>query len=142
MRFARVARHDRIRLFDLTSMIDVVFLLIIFFMVTARFARDTRADIDLPREPGEQQVEPEQAGMIFNLLADGRIIFDQEEISIERLEEIVLAAIARTPGGDPEQLRLMIRADERGMTDQLNRVIERLRKLGVGAARLATEVPE
>ena len=40
---------------EITPMIDVVFLLIIFFMVTARFARDTRAELNLPQEKGEQR---------------------------------------------------------------------------------------
>ena len=49
--------------------------------------------------------------------------------------------VARLPGRDPQQLKLMIRADRHVDTGRLNQVIDRIRGIGVGAARLATEVP-
>ncbi len=44
MKFGRTPHAERTLPVDLTPMIDVVFLLIIFFMVTAQFARITRAE--------------------------------------------------------------------------------------------------
>ncbi len=48
MRFGAARHTERGVAVDLTPMIDVVFLLIIFFMTTAQFARLTRADVELP----------------------------------------------------------------------------------------------
>ncbi|MEC9372838.1 MAG: biopolymer transporter ExbD, partial [Planctomycetota bacterium] len=52
MSFAPDHRGERIPDIDITAMIDVVFLLIIFFMTTAQFVKMTRAEVDLPRETG------------------------------------------------------------------------------------------
>jgi biopolymer transport protein ExbD len=142
MRFGKRVPGERVRSIEITPLIDVVFLLIIFFMTTARFALETRADLDLPRERGEQQETAEEAGIIINIDGDGAIIVDRERISLEGLERIVTAEVNRLPGRNAQSLKLLIRADRGGNTARLNEVVARLRKLGVGAARLATQVPE
>ena len=49
MKFARARQRRRSVAVDITPMIDVVFLLIIFFMTTAQFAQLTKAEVDLPQ---------------------------------------------------------------------------------------------
>ncbi len=141
MRFGKRAHAERMLAVEITPMIDVVFLLIIFFMAAARFARETRADMDLPQERGEQQEVAEEAGLIVNIQADGRILVGRDFHDLESLEGVVLAAVARLPGRDASRLKLMIRADRGGDSGRLNQVIARLQRIGVGAARVATEVP-
>jgi len=141
MRFGKRAQSVRVRSLEITPMIDVVFLLIIFFMTTARFALETRADLDLPKEQGEQQEASEEAGIVINIDETGAIIVDRQVITLDGLERIVIAEVSRLRGRDPEPLKLMIRADRNGNSARLNEVITRLQRAGVGAARLATEVP-
>lgn len=142
MRFGKRAQSERVRSIEITPMIDVVFLLIIFFMTTARFALETRADLDLPRERGEQQETAEEAGIIINIDDKGAIIIDQQIVTLEALERIVMAEANRLPGRNAQRLKLLIRADRGGNSARLNEVITRLQRAGVGAARLATEVPK
>lgn len=141
MRFGKRAHAERMLTVEITPMIDVVFLLIIFFMTAARFARETRADLHLPREEGEQQEVSEEAGLVVNILADGRILVGPDAHDLESLERLVHAEVARLPGRDAGQLKLMIRADRDCDTSRLNQVVARLQTIGVGAARVATEVP-
>ena len=141
MRFGKRTQSVRVRSFEITPMIDVVFLLIIFFMTTARFALETRADLDLPKEQGEQQEESEEAGIVINIDETGAIIVDRQTITLDGLERIVIAEVSRLRGRDPEPLKLMIRAARNGDRARLNQVVSRLQRAGVGAARLATEVP-
>lgn len=141
MRFGCSRQASRTIEIELTPMIDVVFLLIIFFMVAAQFARITRAELDLPQEKGEQEQAAEEAGLVINLLADGSIEVAQRTIGIEELLQIVQEEIERLPSGDPRNVKLLIRADRNNDTATLNDLFNRLRSLGVGAARLATEVP-
>jgi hypothetical protein len=49
--------------------------------------------------------------------------------------------IEREPDRPAQQLKLLIRADRNASAARLNRVVRVLRPLGVGVARLATEVP-
>ncbi|UCD75681.1 MAG: biopolymer transporter ExbD [Phycisphaerales bacterium] len=141
MRFPRRKHAERRLMLELTPMIDVVFLLIIFFMTTAQFARLTRADVDLPREKGEQRHTPEEEGIVINITRDGRVIVSNETVTLDRLEELVFDEIERSRGRSAELAKVMIRPDRNGSTDRLNDVITRLQGMGVGGARLATEVP-
>ena len=122
-------------------MIDVVFLLIIFFMTTARFARLTRAEIDLPIEKGEQHEASDEAGLIINITAEGAIIVSDRTVDLRRLQEIVHREIRRSPDRPARQLKMLIRADRHADSARLNQVVTMLRSLGVGSARLATQVP-
>ena len=126
---------------NLTPMIDIVFLLIIFFMTTAQFARLTREHVDLPQERGEQLEDPEDPGVVVNLTADGRIVVAGETVDLPGLEAIVRNEIELVEGRDAARVRIMIRADRNDDSAQLNRVVGRLHDLGVGAAGVATEVP-
>jgi biopolymer transport protein ExbD len=126
---------------DITPMIDVVFLLIIFFMTTAQYALLTRAELDLPREKGEQREAAEEAGLVINITREGQLIVSGRNVDLRELEEIVWMEIERDPERPAQQLKLLIRADRHASAARLNRVVEVLRPLGVGAARLATEVP-
>ena len=141
MRFGKRSGGRRFLSFEITPMIDVVFLLMIFFMTTARFAQDTRAELDLPKEKGEQQETSEEAGLIINIDATGAIIIGRRTLDLDELERVILEEIDRLRGRKSEQLKLMIRADQNCSTSKLNQVVATLQRLGVGAARLATEVP-
>ena len=141
MKFARTRDRRRSIAVDITPMIDVVFLLIIFFMTTAQFAQLTKAEVDLPQEQGEQQTEAEEAGLVINITRAGDLIISGRDVELEELESIVRAELAREPDRPAQQLKLLIRADRGASAARLNRVVEVLGPLGVGAARLATEVP-
>ena len=54
---------------DMTPMIDIVFQLLIFFLVTSQMAEQTRTELDLPREKGEESVEQAQARLSFPILS-------------------------------------------------------------------------
>ncbi len=122
-------------------MIDVVFLLIIFFMTTAQVAQLTRTEIDLPLERGDQQSTPDEAGLVINITGSGEIIVASRTIGLAELEVIVLSEIRKDPERPADQLKLLLRADRNVAALYLNRVVRLLDSLGVGAARLATEVP-
>ena len=139
MRFTSKS-SSRALLVELTPMIDVVFLLIIFFMVTAEFARNVRAEVELPQLPGEQRQETEEAGIVVNIDADGRIILDvsDEPLDIGDLQDRLLQEFAAAPSERPQ---VLLRADRRASTTQLNEVVRLLHELGVPSARMGTEVP-
>jgi biopolymer transport protein ExbD len=122
-------------------MIDIVFQLLIFFLVTAQAVRITRADVELPRERGEQKEEAEQAGVVINILMDGRIIVSDQEIGVEDLEALVKEAIKQYGGTSAVGAKITVRADRRTSSERLNEVVQRLHDLGVGAAKVATSPP-
>ena len=50
---------------EMTPMIDIIFLLIIFFMVAAQFAREAHVDLNLPSEQGEQDDQGGAHGLLL-----------------------------------------------------------------------------
>ncbi len=81
---------------NLTPMIDVVFLLLIFFMVATTFANiEKEMDLNLPEADSGRTEELEQHEVIINVLADGRMkvgdsFFDMDSL-VEKLKSVALA---------------------------------------------------
>ncbi len=94
---------------NMTPLIDVVFLLLIFFMVTTTFEQQARLRIDLP----QAEQEPEQVKtdrLVIAISEDGQYYINNNEVvnnSAESLREAILAAI-----GDNREQPVTIRADE------------------------------
>jgi len=81
---------------NLTPMIDVVFLLIIFFMVSTTFLNvEKEMDLDLPEAASGRAEEMQQDEIIINVMADGRLkvgdaFYDKPGL-VERLKQAALA---------------------------------------------------
>ena len=141
MKFSRSGSRPKSMLLDMTPMIDIVFLLLIFFLTTAQLARESRAELDLPEERGEQRDDVERAGLIISVLATGELMQGDRIITVSELEEL---AIAQVVGGRDENGRLirpLVRADRNAPAERLNEVFNALRRAGTGSARLATSAP-
>ena len=121
----------------MTPMIDIVFLLLIFFLWTMQLVQDARTELDLPEEAGEQVAQNDQVGLIVNLLADGTLIEGDQEISLDRLKTLALSTSGNTTiqGAVP---RPLIRADRNAPVERLNQVMNILRQSGLTGIRLAT----
>ena len=140
MRFSSKKSEDTNSIVEMTPMIDIVFLLIIFFMVASQFAQQARLEMQLPRERGESLKDAQNTGLVINIRKDGAIILDVDTppITLDALDEQIKLAISSTTA--PWE-SLLIRADKNASTTTLNEVFRLLNKHGLSATRLATEVP-
>ena len=130
---------ERIRVFDLTPMIDGVFQLIIFFMFTAQFGQLTRSAIDLPREGGERDAAPEKPSIVIDIDEAGRLLVLSEPTSIDAIAAMLDAEIQRA--GGPDGVSVQVRADRLGRAALLNEVTRRAAELGVTRWSIATIDP-
>jgi biopolymer transport protein ExbD len=119
---------------DMTPMIDVTFLLLIFFLVTAQMAAQSRRGVHLPVQPGESRLESVAAGLVVVVEADGRVRVGDRGVDSAALQELARDAAARAPAVTP-----VIRADRSAPAAALNAVTEALRQGGAPGFRLATE---
>src|SRR4051812_6200896 len=105
--------HKREDHFELvvTSMPDINFLLIMFFMMTAQFQKENRHPLQLPSEKGEQQAQHDEAGLVVNITARGEIIVSHNPISIEELRALVQSEIDKQGEGASDRLKLLVRCD-------------------------------
>ena len=138
MAFGRTKSRMVIPIVEMTPMIDIIFLLIIFFMVAAQFAQQARVDMNLPKEMGGQKKHLQENTFIINILQDGSIVVDSTKgaISLETLEALLEEKIAK---GELSWHTLLIRADEQGKTELLNQVLVLLNRFNFSATKIATE---
>ena len=125
---------------EMTPMIDIIFLLIIFFMVAAKFAQQATIDLNLPNEKGEVVPADTPSALIINLTANGEIILDSPDniISIDALDSRIQSFV------DAESATwdlITLRADENAESSSLNEILRVLNKHGLRATRIATESP-
>jgi len=83
---------------NMTPMIDVVFLLIIFFMVGARIGEEERnLDVQLPQAAVAQPMIAKPDALVVNVFEDGRILLGKLPLNLEGLEKELVAARTRYP---------------------------------------------
>src|SRR5688572_16480786 len=87
--------EDDVKGIDLTPMIDMVFLLLIFFLAATTFAREeVEMDLRLPAVKSGQQSKGEHQ-LVVNVFADGRMVVDGRTVTLEALRQKLQAAAAR-----------------------------------------------
>ncbi|GAB6067390.1 biopolymer transporter ExbD [Methylothermus subterraneus] len=132
MNFRR-QRRQRIEL-NLAPMIDVVFLLLIFFTVTTTFEREAALKIQLPEAKGQKQNEPKVIEIAID--AEGRYYLERRELTDTRLEALKRAiAEALKPGAQPV---VVIAADRRTPHQAVIKVLEAARQLNLRHISFAT----
>jgi biopolymer transport protein ExbD len=94
---------------DLTSLIDVVFLLLIFFMVSTTFERQALLKVDLPEasEVEDRADLPENLELVID--SEGRMYLNDMRL-VDSTEQTIRAAIQEAVGDD-RTLPLILRAD-------------------------------
>ena len=132
-------RRAGVPLMNMTPMIDVVFLLLIFFMTVSQVSQINRERLQLPKEKGDSE---QQASVItLNVTEDGRVIVSGGEVSVARVLRIVVDQLDRL-GNDPSRLTLVLRADERSDSTTVNRIVSGLAELQLNRVRIAVEAAD
>lgn len=123
--------------FDLTPLIDVVLLLIIFFMLSSQFSRSQPIYVELPSERGDPSATPaSEASFVIEVNARGEYAVLGKYVDLADIPRL-LGLEARTPLA-MEKLDVIVRADKHGASAALNRLADALAKAGVRSFRLAT----
>ncbi len=125
---------------DMTAMVDVVFLLIIFFLTTTSLIEKTKIPLDLAREAGGEEVPTELPSLVINITEIGELIVDGRMLDEAEVLDVVDRAVAAADG-DASRLDLLIRADRSASLVHVNRLALALRTRGVRGWRLATQSP-
>ena len=94
---------------DLTSLIDVVFLLLIFFMVSTTFERESVLKVDLPEASSVEQREEIPDSLELVIDSEGRMYLNDQRL-IDSEEHTIRAAIEQL-AGEERDLPMVLRAD-------------------------------
>jgi len=103
-------RSSALGAMNLTPLIDVVFLLLIFIMVTARFEQEDRQlDVALPTASEAKPLTAETSQVFVNIDDQGSYVLDGKTLRADEVE----AALRQAAADHPANVRVIIRADGR-----------------------------
>jgi biopolymer transport protein ExbD len=120
---------------NVTSLIDVMFLMLIFFMVTSQFRDQPAINLVLPRSASAEETPTTTA--VLYLTADGDMYLNDQPLSLDRLEPALRQLLAA--GGDD---RIILRADARASHGDVVRLIDLVKESGYKRVSLSARRPE
>ena len=122
---------------QLAPMIDIVFLLLIFFIVTWQFSRsETELNVSVPTAEEGSELNRPKGEIIINILADNTIRVEGLTVDLPQLHD-KLAAIARQFENQP----VRIRGDGKVAYQRIVEVIDTCQKAGIWNISFATQRP-
>ncbi len=134
----RKRKKSALPAFQLTAMMDVIFLLLCFFITTSVFSQwEYEVSITLPTAKSDKIPERLPGEIILNIDVDGKITLNQQELSIDVLRE-KLKKISSFYPGQP----IVLRADKDTKYENLMRVIDTCRQSDIWNFSLATREEE
>ena len=117
---------------NITPMLDVVFIMLIFFIVTATFVKE--AGIDVNRPDAAPAVKKENANILIAIGANNDIWIDRRMIDIRSVRPNIERLHAENPQGS-----VVIQADKESKTDTLIQVMDASRQAGVFNVSIAAQ---
>ncbi len=115
---------------NMSPLIDLVFLLLIFFMVTTSFVRET--GIDVQRPTASTATLTENGNILVGISKDGTLHFDGKKIDLRSLRSHITRALAENPEGS-----VVIVADKVSYTGLVIQVMDQCRLAGAKRVSLA-----
>jgi biopolymer transport protein ExbD len=119
---------------NLTPMLDVVFIMLIFFIVTASFVKESGLEINRPN--AATAVKKERGNILVAISPSGQIWIDKRQVDIRALRSNIERLHAENPQGS-----VVIQADKESKTDTLIQVMDAARQAGVFNVSIAANEP-
>lgn len=123
----------------MTPMIDIVFLLIIFFMTVSQVSKVNKERLELPQQPGEEAQK--ESVIIININEKGQYIIASRDYTLNNMVSHVSRELSKK-NGNTSLVKVLFRVDRRGISEPVNRAVTALSKMGVNQVRFGVEHTE
>ena len=130
-RYARSDDEEGARI-NLTPMLDVVFIMLIFFIVTATFVKEVGLDVNQPEDDQVKPVDPKKVKIVVRITSRDRILVAQRDVDWRS----VRANIERMHAENPEA-PVIIQPHRDSRTETMVHVMDSARQAGVTNVSLA-----
>ncbi|MBB1314898.1 MULTISPECIES: ExbD/TolR family protein [Aliivibrio] len=117
---------------DLTSMLDIVFIMLIFFIVTSSFVRESGVEVNRPQ--ASNVTSQKDAGIFVGINASNDIYIDKRIVDVERVQATLEHLLLEQPDAS-----LVIQADEHAYNGTVVKVMDAAKGAGVKQIALAAE---
>lgn len=140
MKFRRRRTHSETPHFNLTPLIDTMFLLLIFFMTTTTFNKQSQLNIDLPHSKGEISSEQQHTIRII-IDANGSFAINDHQHSLVNTQLETLKQALRQITDDQKNSSLLISADANAPHHAIMTAMEAARDLGLSRLSFEAQHP-
>ncbi|MGM0525164.1 ExbD/TolR family protein [Idiomarina seosinensis] len=129
--FANLVEEEESQI-DMTPMLDVVFIMLIFFIVTASFVKESGIDVNRP--DAATAVQKDRANILVAISEGNEVWINKRQIDIRAVQANIERLYAENPQGS-----VVIQADEQANTKTLIEVMDAARSAGVFDVSVATD---
>jgi len=134
-RFREMASEDSSETgVDISPLIDCVFILLIFFIVTTTFVEETGVEVDKPQ--AASSVRLEKTSILLALTEKGQVVYGGREIGFGGVRQLVKRLLQK------EDVPVIIQADAAAPSGLLVRVIDEAKLAGATKVSLASRKPK
>ncbi len=130
-RVSRNKQEDDTKI-DITPMLDVVFIMLIFFIVTASFIKESGAKVKKP--DAETFVSKPKASILLAINEKDEIWLDRRKLDPRAVKANLSRLRAETPDGE-----VIVQADENSTAETVMKVVQALKDAGIPVPTIATE---
>ena len=130
MRIIRRREAEEDQGVDITPLIDIVFIMLIFFIVTASFVKESGVEIDRPK--ADTAVMQSQGTILIGITAEDEVWINYHPVDVRSVHAHVMRLQAENPQGG-----VVIQADRDSRNDMLVQVMDQIRQAGVEKIALA-----
>ena len=126
----RPTRQEDEKVADLTPMLDVVFIMLIFFIVTATFIKETGIEVNRPDTKTAQFKKT--VSLLVAVSPDSSIWIDKKKVDIRNVRPLMERLHAENPKGG-----LVIQADMDSKVEKVLAIMDAARMIGIGQVAIA-----
>ena len=119
---------------DMTPMLDVVFIMLIFFIVTASFVKESGIDVNRP--DAATAVKKNRANILVAISDKGEIWINKRQVDVRAVQANIERLYAENPQGT-----VVIQADKKATTEVLIKVMDASRAAGIEDVAIAAQEP-
>jgi len=116
---------------DMSPLIDCVFILLIFFIVTTVFVEETGVEVDKPQAASASRLE--KTSVLLAVTAEGAVVYGGREIGIAGVQPLVRRLLQK------EEVPVIVQADTAARSGMLVRVIDEAKLAGATTVSIATK---
>ena len=121
---------NKVQQIDLSPLLDVVFILLIFFIVTTVFVKETGVEVKKPQAMSAADLE--RKSILIAITEDGRIVYARQDIGIAGVKPTVSQLLAQ------RSMPVILQVDENVTTKTLVAVMDEAKMAGATSVNLAT----
>jgi biopolymer transport protein ExbD len=137
MKIRRPSESDA-SVINVSSLVDVMFILIIFFLATTTFHQEERdIKVNLPESAEGQALSTATKLIVVNVRADGSYVMGGEEVAVDALGRTLVDAVKADPGQ-----KVLVRGDQRALHGHVAAAVALCKRAGVHEANIGYQLPQ